>query len=371
MENFEQWLVGNHQLIVYGVAGFCSVIILLLIVLSIRLVIKAGVKMGGSQNNLLGNINYEEKEDFERGFRAYFNEHIRPELLSLEKQRIEKISSIKKGKPMAIKLAIIGAIGGFYVGGFDLLMLCSIGPVLWFFFSLQQTNSRRVKEVVIPKIFSFFGTFQYQKDGRISESLLRKMDILPKYQKYSSEDYVHGKYKDVEIEFSEAQLMRYSFFAKRGRKEEYVFIGIFLLLEMKKSFRGKTIITTDSGTMLNWAKDKIKAYSGMERVQLEDPKFEALFQVYSTDQIEARHILTPSFMERVMKLAEVYNSKEIQCSFLENRMFITIPTQRNLFEPSFIYESLINTNDIRKFLAQIHDILQVIEVLKLDKKYSF
>lgn len=40
----------------------------------------------------------------------------------------------------------------------------------------------------------------------------------------------------------------------------------------------------------------------MKRVRLVDPKFEDVFEVFSTDQVEARALLTPVFMERLQAL---------------------------------------------------------------------
>ena len=66
-------------------------------------------------------------------------------------------------------------------------------------------------------------------------------------------------------------------------------------LAMNKTFKGTTIIKRDRGKVANFFRSKM---SGLESVKLEDPKFEKLFDVYGNDQIEARYLLTPSFMER-------------------------------------------------------------------------
>jgi len=40
----------------------------------------------------------------------------------------------------------------------------------------------------------------------------------------------------------------------------------------------------------------------MKRVGLVDPVFEKIFEAYGTDQVEARYLLTPTFMQRLVRL---------------------------------------------------------------------
>ena len=81
---------------------------------------------------------------------------------------------------------------------------------------------------------------------------------------------------------------------------------------MNKSFNGKTIVRKDIGLIGNWFR---KTFTSLENVKLEDPTFEKRFEVFSDDQIEARYLLTVTFMERLTQLAETFGGKTIQCCF--------------------------------------------------------
>lgn len=63
-----------------------------------------------------------------------------------------------------------------------------------------------------------------------------------------------------------------------------------------------TVVAKDGGVLGNALSDFVRA-SGLERVRLEDPGFEARDQVYGNDQIGARALLTPAVMVRLMGLA--------------------------------------------------------------------
>jgi hypothetical protein len=69
---------------------------------------------------------------------------------------------------------------------------------------------------------------------------------------------------------------------------------------------------------------------GKDRCQLEDAAFEKVYTVFSTNQQEARYILTPKLMEQILAAATA--TPHLRLSFQQNSVFITIPSSRNRFE---------------------------------------
>ncbi len=63
-------------------------------------------------------------------------------------------------------------------------------------------------------------------------------------------------------------------------------------------------------------------------VKLEDIDFSKDFSVFSTNQIEARTILTPTFMERMKKLKEIFKSNHVDVAFFENIALFAIHTEK-------------------------------------------
>ena len=59
-----------------------------------------------------------------------------------------------------------------------------------------------------------------------------------------------------------------------------VFKGLTIILSMNKSFHGKTLVKKDPNT---FGKLFEKIPNGLENVKLEEPAFENLFEVYSSD----------------------------------------------------------------------------------------
>ena len=71
-------------------------------------------------------------------------------------------------------------------------------------------------------------------------------------------------------------------------------------------------------------------------MQLDDVTFEQRYDVYSTDQIEARALLTPAFMERFMSLAESSGFSLPGAMAEGNTLIVALPKRMgagDLFEP--------------------------------------
>lgn len=65
----------------------------------------------------------------------------------------------------------------------------------------------------------------------------------------------------------------------------------------------------------------------VKRVSLENPHFEEHYLVTSTDQQEARYLITPKMMELLLALREEFR-KSFHFSFFEGQLYIMVPSQR-------------------------------------------
>ena len=106
-----------------------------------------------------------------------------------------------------------------------------------------------------------------------------------------------------------------------------------LMLQFNKALKGTTIIRKDSGIIGNLFHEKL---SNLKDIKLEDPKFNKIFQVYSDDEVEARYVLSVSFIERLKELSEAFGSKVVQCCFYQEKVVFVVPIKKNMFEPGSI-----------------------------------
>lgn len=227
---------------------------------------------------------------------------------------------------------------------------------------------------IFPRILSFLGEFQC-KFGRLLHHQMDRYEdfgIVPSYDKEKSANQIIGAYKGVEFDLFETTLTKKVLEIDDGtvRSQTYYvtqFRGLVISLSLNKTFEGHTIVKKDRGRLVNWTRGKL---SDLEVVRLEDPRFEEEFEVYSTDQVEARYLLTGSFMERLVKVryafrvVNEYIEPAITCSFYKNQLLMMIPISesRNMFEKT----GGSPMDQCKSLFKEMNTILQIIDILKLD-----
>lgn len=323
-------------------------------------------------------LSFEEKEPYEQGFAKYFEQKIKPIIADIEDFRLKQLAKINQRRPWAIAAMLIVAGLGVYLinlfGTNDILIVVGFlllsGIYSWAFVLPKKAYHYNFKDKLIPLIIKFFDGFEFHQQGQIPRAILQKSNIVPNFDRYNSEDYVSGKHRQIKFDFAETELAR-RVRTRRGSYYVTVFKGVLLLIEMPKKFSGQTYVSRDRGKLGNFFKRKL---SSLKKVSLEDPLFEKKFEVYAGSQIEARYLLTTAFMERLLGLEKIYNENggkgkgALQCAFFDNKVFITIPSDNNLFEPQNIKKSAINTDDFHRFLKEIQQIFKVIDELKLYRR---
>jgi len=99
---------------------------------------------------------------------------------------------------------------------------------------------------------------------------------------------------------------------------------------------------------------------------MDDNNFEREFVVYSSDQIEARYILSHSLMK---KLLEFKNKSEhpVYISFIGNHIHMAVYYDKDLFEPS-IFRSLLEYKIAMEYVKTLHLAISIVDELKLNQK---
>ena len=145
------------------------------------------------------------------------------------------------------------------------------------------------------------------------------------------------------------------------RTEEHwrdIFKGLFFSADFNKHFHGRTLVRAG----------KAGLFSGIfgNLVKLEDPRFNQQFRVYSSDQIEARYLLTPSLMERLMELRDRLGGFEV--SFLGSWVTIAVNGfPYNAFEPD-LGRPFTDPDQVSRTLGWIFHVVGIVEELDLNTR---
>lgn len=307
-------------------------------------------------------------------FVPHYRGRIVPVIKAFELRRIEALCRLRSNVLLAIPIAGVGFLIIIYVGFFVMAAQRFDFPIIFaavLVFGLSWWATRpiakykeTVKEKMFPLIFEYFGKdFFYQSVSSLHVSDLESSGIIPSYHDEKTDDYIRGSYKGVGLEMVEARLTK-EVGSNKSRRTVEVFKGIFVVLETNKKFKGKTLVKQDRG----FFNGIVNAFQSLDRVKLEDPEFEEIFEVFSSDQVEARYLLTTSFMDRLKKLSELFDAKWVQGSFYDKKLLLMIPLKKDYFELSSIFEPATFVDDINRILEEMNTIFGIIDTLKLDEK---
>jgi len=146
----------------------------------------------------------------------------------------------------------------------------------------------------------------------------------------------------------------------------YTFRGMYCWASFNKIMSGQTVIISNSikSKSNRWASFNIKEE---EKIKLEDARFTKHFEVYGSDQIEARYILTPLLMEKIVELKEKYN-RNIMLSFTKKQLFLTVENSEGLF--SYPSKKITSKLLMEELVHQINTTVDIVNDFNLNNKVS-
>ena len=124
------------------------------------------------------------------------------------------------------------------------------------------------------------------------------------------------------------------------------------------TFLGVTVILRDAGIFNAF----LKPAKDLKRVGLVDRRFEKTFEVFSSDQVEARYLLSPVFMERLLHLEELLRGKKARAAFAAGEILIAVEGG-NLFEAGSMFKPLADPARARRVHDEIASVHGVIDAL--------
>ena len=85
-----------------------------------------------------------------------------------------------------------------------------------------------------------------------------------------------------------------------------------------------------------------------------------LFSSATNDQVEARFLLTPDLMQRLINLEKVFHGSKLRCAFQDGELLIALEGG-DLFEPGSLFTPLDNPERVRELLDDFAAIFNLID----------
>ena len=291
-------------------------------------------------------------------FQEAFFKKISPGLSKYESERLRQFGYTRAVKIAALIIILVLVFLTKQIDiGLILFICCIAGAVC---FGLKKKFENEIKQKIMPYVCKCLGDLKWKYAQCSFEQLLCKSGIIDRYNRVSYDDSFTGIYKDINYEICET-----SFYYKTGTgnnsSTRTVFKGVMIKLDMNKSFTGNTVIRPDTLKHASPA-------ANLKHTTLEDVVFEKKFDVFTDDEVEARYLITPSFMERLNNMKTAFSADRVSCAFYDKYLLVGLHTSKDLFSICSLKEPV---NDGKQFFTMFEEILSIIKLIdhfKLNQK---
>jgi len=253
---------------------------------------------------------------------------------------------------------------------FTLFAYIGIGGFIYKYL-IKDYRSQFKEKIISPLIQAIDENLNYAAHMHVDPLHFTRSKLFnSRVDRVHGNDYVHGKIEGISIQFSDFHAEKKHKDSKGRTSWSTIFQGLFIVSEFHKNFHGTTVVLPDTaqsafGDVIgNWLQSKNTMRE--ELVKMDDPAFEKEFVVYSSDQVEARYILTHSLMKKLLNYKK-RTQQDVFISFTNKNINLAIAYNKDLFEPS-VFHSLLNCKIAMEYVHTLQLATGIVEELKLNTK---
>ena len=174
-----------------------------------------------------------------------------------------------------------------------------------------------------------------------------QFQLLPSYDNALCADGWHGNLGGRAFAMHEAKLTETRGTGK-SRRTVTVFEGQVLTIGFNRQFTSTTVLEPNAQRRKFFigAEKEQMTIGGevLERVDMTNPQFEERFTLWSNDQVEARYLVHPEYLERLLAVEQAFAGEDIRALFQDGELLVTLKTG-DLFE-----SGSLDSSDDRRLL---------------------
>jgi hypothetical protein len=302
----------------------------------------------------------------------FFKDKLLTDIGELERSRLKLVNQLYTIGFVLAAIAIVIIIT-FGATGDIIATVGSIAAAIFFGAVIFMSQGYRTdfKEKVIRRLITFLDPgLKYDPTGFVMRPVFEASGIFRQHiDDYKGDDKVWGKIGETTVEFSELHA-QYETHDSKGRKHHTtIFKGLFFIADFNKNFNGHTEVLPDPAQKMFGVLAQMVQGLNIARgqlIKLEDPEFENEFVVYGDDQTEARYILSPSLMKRILNYKK-NAGKKIALSFVGSKIYVAISYSKDLFEPR-IFRTMLSFAPIKEYAQDLDMAMGVVDELNLNTR---
>ena len=299
-------------------------------------------------------------------FRIYYNHTIHPELLRMERKRINLLR--------LFFFSIIFMIGillfEFYIDILALTLLLAIPLGAYISYLLYRIQRFRLtfKPNVVSLILDFIDDglnfdpaypLKYDPKKKIEKDRFFKSQIFATGAPlYAGEDFISGRIGEMDFEMSELLVKEFSPVANRL---DIVFKGVFMHSTFPEDAIGRVVIWprhlrqfhTRAIKEFTWNKGK------NQDEEVNNPLFKELFLTYASRGTHVQSILSEPMQDAIVQYC-MSTGKELYMSFIDKEIYAAVSEDKDILEP-YLFRSNLSFELVREFFEDINLLLRIAE----------
>lgn len=183
--------------------------------------------------------------------------------------------------------------------------------------------------------------------------VLKEARLLPGYDNRKFEDLIEGDRAETHFSLVECKLTEEQGSGK-NRRTVTTFQGLLFHIQYPDRFLGRTMIARQG-----WWKGLFGDKS-LQKVDLVAKELEDNFTIYSNDQVEARALLTPDRMERLIALERHFKGGKLRGIFEGDHLTLALEAD-DQFEAGSVWKPLVDPDRYISALTEIGLVCDVVD----------
>jgi len=247
----------------------------------------------------------------------------------------------------------------FIVTVIMMVITITAGSYAYRHYRIEYKNA--VCRMVLEKMFD---VEEFDPVKGFSKSFVQNTYLVRRGNKFSSDDYVRGKYKGYSFERSDILVQEETSDGESSSTVTY-FEGNWTVFEFPKKFSNYLMLKEKGLFFTSGPSGGIFSEKpSTQRVKFESIEFNEMFATFAQDEHEAFYLLSPPLMEKIMELKKS-SAGELTIGFINNKLHILFNTGENHMEPRLF--TSVDENDIKRIEEEMSMVGRIVDLFRLNE----
>lgn len=220
----------------------------------------------------------------------------------------------------------------------------------YFLYRLINKSYTRGVHKALVKAISKQGILNYSDLGFFEAREIDHHNILPHALKSLSGEGIKGTYQGITFVLQEISLKN---------KADTAFWGVAARIYLSHAFEGHTVMIPRGRSMADFH----LRFPNWKKISPLPARYEAYYEGLTSDPVEARAVLSPQFMEKLMDAGQLPRGKMMSLSLAGREILLAYPRFRPLLAVPALWQP-VSLTAMQRSIWEIESIFRVIDVIK-------